>query len=529
MTADGKMGENDDPILPVEPPAVDEEGGADVDLAGGALDDDAMRDDTMRADAAKVPLRAAPSQAAAHLKTALERHRQGHFDAAIEMYNRVLIANPTNVQVWNNLGVAQRKLKRPHAAAAAYRRAIEIDPTWPGAWSNLGNVLKDLDDIDASLQAHEMALRLHPKSCANLHHVGIAHRLKGDHDLARELFRRAVAVDPDHVMANWDLARQDLLFGDYVDGWNGYEWRWKLAEMKIRTDLVRPRWDGGSLKGKTVLLYAEQGFGDTLLGLRFVPWVKSRGATVILECQPALKRLIQDLDAIDVLIERGATIPDHDVQSSLMSLPRLFGLTLDTLPPPPPLHVPAAEVARLAPLFRTGVGKLKVGIVWSGSVTFKNNGRRAVGLDRFLKFAAHRTVQLYSLQKGPPQAELAALGCPPMVIDVGRHCTDFADTAAALQHLDLVVMTDSSVAHLCGCLDKPIWNLVDVEAYWLYLHDREDSPWYPSMRLFRQTSFGDWDGVFERADKALIAAGAAAAAGRTPQLLPWRAAREGRS
>ena len=449
------------------------------------------------------------------LDTALAAHRSGNLEEAIQLYNAILLTESRNTQVWNNLGVALRKHGHSRAAAACYLKAISIDPNWPGAWSNYGNVLKELDELEESLVAHRRALSLQPRNAAHHHHVGLTLRLMGRHDQAQWHFEQALRLKPDHTMCMWDLARVLLGNGDYARGWKAYEARWQLDEMKIR-DFDGPRWNGEIIAGKSVLLYAEQGFGDTLLGLRFAKWVKDQGAAhVMFESQQALTRLVSRVDGLDHIFPRDSEIPPHDLQSSLMSLPRLFGLTLQNLPPAPCLTWQIQDRERLKQVINSSAHhrEMRVGIVWSGSVTFKNNRKRSVPLARFFQFAHIPNVKLFSLQKGPPQEDLQKLACPALVVDLGSHLRDFADTAAALQDLDLVIMTDSSVAHLAGSLDVPVWNLLDFEAYWLYLNHREDTPWYPSMRLFRQSKPNDWDGVFDRVAGELAGAAARKAQG----------------
>lgn len=450
------------------------------------------------------------------LQHAMTAHNQGRLDEAIRIYNVILSETPEDKQVWNNLGVALRKQEKYAAAAACYKIAIELDPTWPGGWSNYGNVLKDLDKLEESLAAHKRAYDLDPKAASHHHHMGIALRLLGRHEEALWHFEETIRIDPNHIMANWDLARSYLCMGDYKRGWQQYEWRWKLEEMKVR-DFQAKRWNGESLKHKKILLYAEQGFGDTLLGLRFAPWVKEQGPKhVAFESQGPLKRLIQNIPGIDSVSVRDEELPKTDWQSSLMSLPRLYGLTLDTLPPPPKLTWFEEDRLRFKKILDAicRPTELRVGIIWSGSVTFKNNHKRSVSLDRFIDFASIPNVRLISLQKGPRQRDLQELDTPRLVMDLGQHIKDFADTAAAMQELDLIVMTDSSAAHLAGCLDIPVWNLLDFEAYWLYLLHREDTPWYPSMRFYRQPSPDDWDAVFTRVAGDLCGIAARKAAGQ---------------
>ncbi|MGF1609202.1 MAG: hypothetical protein ACFCUQ_07385, partial [Kiloniellales bacterium] len=266
----------------------------------------------------------------------------------------------------------------------------------------------------------------------------------------------------------------------------------------------------------TILLYPEQGFGDTILASRFIAQVKDQGASVILECKPALRRLFTGLEGVDRLAELGAVKDGFDCHCSLLDLPGLLGLEPGCIPPPPRLTVPDEARARARHLLAPAEGRFKVGVVWSGSVTYKGNRKRAAALQRFLDLAAVPGVQLYSLYKGPLERELKESGAGPLLIDVGSNDADLADAAAVIEQLDLVVMTDSAVAHLTGSLGRPIWNLLGFSPYWIYGPAGETTPWYPSMRLFRQPAGGDWDPVFARVKEELAAAVAAKRAGNWP-------------
>jgi hypothetical protein len=309
---------------------------------------------------------------------------------------------------------------------------------------------------------------------------------------------------PDSVTAHSDRAQILLLRGDFAEGWREFEWRWKLKELRPQ-NFKQPRWTGASLPEATILLWPEQGFGDTILGVRYIPLVKERVGTVILGCKPELARLFEGLPGVDRIVMVGEQLPEFDVHCPLLSLPGLFDTHFGNIPAPAPLTVPDAAHDKLAPAFAPHARRLKVGIVWSGSVTFRANHLRATTLDRFLAFAEVPDVQLFGLQKGPRSKDLDAYGARGLVVDLAPYLDDFADTAAAVDALDLVLMTDSSVAHLAASRGRPVWNLLPYMPYWLYLTGRSDSPWYPSMRLFRQPQPGDWDAVFREAKAALAA------------------------
>jgi ADP-heptose:LPS heptosyltransferase len=249
-----------------------------------------------------------------------------------------------------------------------------------------------------------------------------------------------------------------------------------------------------------LLLWPEQGFGDTILCTRFVAQARQRVGRIVLVCQPELVRLFSGIPGADLVIPYGQ-IPAYDLHAPLMSLPRLFAPDLGRIPPPAQLAVPEPSLKKFASL-ASGT-HLKVGIVWSGSVTFKGNRLRATTLERFLRLASIPNVRLFSLQKGPRSAEIGSSGASALITDLAPHLEDFADTAAAIANLDLIVMTDSSVAHLAGSLGKPIWNLLPRMPYWLYGPEAGSTPWYPSMRLFRQKADGDWEAVFAEVEAAL--------------------------
>ncbi|MGQ0662388.1 MAG: tetratricopeptide repeat protein [Pseudomonadota bacterium] len=433
------------------------------------------------------------------------------FTAAIARAEQLVADLPATAAAWNALGVALRASGRAAAAIPAYRRALEIKPEAADVFTNLGNALKDAGRLEEAVAALTRAVELDKRSSMFWSNLGVGLRESGKLKEALAAYRRAISLDPQNVSAQVDCSQVELMLGNYTRGWTRFEWRWQTKEMKA-PPFRKPRWDGSALPKGTIVLWPEQGFGDTMLGVRFAPLVKQRVERVVVGCQPELERLFQGLDGVDRVIRYGEALPLYDVQAPLMSLPALLGTKLGNLPPAPRFAVPEAAQAKLAGPMRPAGQRLKVGIVWSGSVTFKGNRLRATTLDRFLGLAEVPGVQLFSLQKGPRRDELATAGASRVVIDLAPLIDDFADTAAAIDALDLVVMTDSAVAHLAGARGKPVWILLPFLPYWLYLTGRADSPWYPSMRLFRQSQPGDWDGVFAEVKAAL----SALAANRVP-------------
>ncbi|CAO3439871.1 tetratricopeptide repeat protein [Azospirillum doebereinerae] len=433
----------------------------------------------------------------------------------VDLLERMLAANPRDGGAWSTLGVLLRRTGQLHAAAACHRRGVEFDPNHGGIWSNLGNVLTEIGDYAEACAAHEQAFRLSPDAPSTLFNYAITLRKAGRFGRAVEMLEKGLALEPGNASLQWEAALSRLQVGDYAAGFADYEARLRIPSYRNRIPPGMP-WDGSPLDGRTLFVSTEQGFGDALLMTRYLPLLKRSGGRVILECHPELMRVLSGLEGVDAFLPAGASLPGYDVHASLMGLPRLLGTTADTVPPPVRLTVPDDAHAKAEGLLGTADGAFRVGIVWSGRVTFADNTRRATSLDRFLRFIGVPGVQLYSLQKGPPEEQLAKLGTSKLIVPLGPHLNDFAETAAVIERLDLVLMTDSSVAHLAGSLGKPVWNLVQCVPYWIYGCEGDRTPWYPSMRLFRQGLDEDWDPVFAAARAALTEAASAKARAAEP-------------
>jgi len=446
---------------------------------------------------------------------ATARFNSGNVKAAKTLLYSALRLNPVDPSLWNNMGIFLREGKHFHAAEACYRRALDCGgEADPGLRSNLGNVLNDLGRSDEAVACHELALAMNVDSQLFLQNLGVALRGAGRHAEAVKVYDRLLQKSPDHHDARWDRSQSLLTLGRYAEGWRDYESRWNLKEAGPYPRRG-PRWNGKPFPGKTLLLISEQGFGDTLLAARFLPQVKALGGRVLLECQPEVMRLLGKNGWVDGMFAKGTQPHEtYDFQLTMMSLPGLFVPEIAAIPQQPYLEADPAGHAMFANLLNKSFGPvrnpgpnnslhpLNVGIVWSGSVTFKGNAYRAVSLEHFLRFAAVPGVRLFSLQKGPPQEELKKLGLQSIVTDLSPLLLDFECTAAALGMLDLVIMTDSATAHLAGALGCPVWVLLGSRPYWLW-GSEDITPWYPNMRLFRQHKTGAWDTLFERTENEL--------------------------
>ena len=438
----------------------------------------------------------------------IEAHRAGRPAGATAFSHRATARARRASGALTTTGIPLPHRRRFAAAAAAHRKALELSPDDPGILSNLGNALKDDGRFDEAIAIKHRVIELSGETSETLHSLGIALRDAGRLDEADAAFARALALKPDDPEIRFNLALTQLHLENFASGWQHYEARWQLERQKKRA-FAQPWWHGGPFLGRTLLLFAEQGFGDTIQFIRFGPQVKALGGKVVLECQPELMRLMRSAEGIDELVVRGtpeaeAMAASADLVCPLASLPGIFRASL-TEPQGrvPYLAPPPGTGRKFAPLLARARGRLKVGIVWSGSITFSNNANRSAGLEPYLPLAGVPGVQLIGLQKGPRLDELKALVTGSLILDAGPLLEDFADTAALIQELDLVLMTDSAVAHLTGALGRPIWVMLMHHPDWRWLRDRPDCPWYPSARLFRQRTPRDWEGVFDEVGREL--------------------------
>lgn len=428
--------------------------------------------------------------------------KKGQFAEAEELYRQLLAIQMDNSHVWHNLGTTLRKREFLDASLLCHMRAVESEPDNPAFQSSYGNCLRDLDRMEECLAAHAKAYKLAPQDIQIRKNYAIALREYGHHQEALNHFEELCRLEPGNYYHAWDRAVTYMYLGRLEEGWSGLESRWQHQEMK-KYKITAPRWNGEDLKGKTLLIYGEQGFGDTILCSRYIPRINKNGGRVVLECKKQLHRLFSTIDGLDHMIDQGQDPGPHDYHIPMMSLPLIFKTTLQNIPPPARLSIPDQAPEGATKLLALGKDKFKVGIVWSGSVTFLANRKRAVTAKEFLPFAEIPGIQLYSLQKGPREEDLKLCGAEGLILELGPHLNDFADTAAVLKQLDLVIMTDSSVVHLAGSVGVPVWDLLNYYPYWLYLWDREDSPWYSSLRLFKQKYPGKWPEIFARVKKEL--------------------------
>jgi tetratricopeptide (TPR) repeat protein len=427
----------------------------------------------------------------------------GELRRAAELYAHRLQLEPNNAVVCSNLGVVYKELGDLKAAADLQRRALLLNPEMAVAHNNLGVVLARQGDSAGALSCYRRAVALKPDYVMALCNIGVQLSNGGDLAGAADYYQRALECNPEFATARFQLGIVHLLQGNFPVGWEEYESRWRARQLRLaKRKFSQPLWQGEPLEGARILLHAEQGLGDTMQFVRYVPLVAARGGKVILEVQAGLQRLLDGTPGALEMVIRGQALPDFDWQCPLLSLPRAFQTGLQTIPADAPYLKadPVASEAWAQRLARTG---LRIGVAWGGSATHPYEQYRSIPLAQLAPLMQVEGVTFYSLQKGPAAKQLQAMPAGMKLIDLDALQTDFADTAAIVANLDLVISIDTSVAHLAGAMGKPVWILLHCVPDWRWLLNREDSPWYPTARLFRQSAPGQWQDVVNRLEREL--------------------------
>jgi tetratricopeptide (TPR) repeat protein len=452
-------------------------------------------------------LRLWPNYAEAHNNLAIALCGLERYEEALLSCQEALRLRPDDHQTHNTMASAYSGLKKYDEAMRCCREALTLQPDYAEGHNHLGGVILESDgDLTEAAACFREALRHKPGHADALTNLGVVAHRRNKMAESMELLDEALRHQPNLVVAHWNRAMLLLQLGDLDSGWSEYEWRWQKHGFE-RRNFDQPRWDGSDLKGRTILLYAEQGLGDTLHFIRYAPLVKARGGKVLVECQPAVKGLIAGVKDIDFLVAKGSELPPFDVQSPLLSLPGIFHTTLDTIPAEVPyLHLGEGLTRHwqedLQRLESDRERPFRIGIAWQGSPTYVHDRKRSLPLASFGPLARLDRVELVSLQKGPGTEQLANLAGQFPVVDLeskmGNESVSFANVAAILKNMDLVISCDTAIVHLAGALAMPVWVALPLVPDWRWLLERQDSPWYPTMRLFRQTEAGRWDDVFER-------------------------------
>ena len=395
------------------------------------------------------------------------------------------------------LGAGFRLSGFPRRAVLAYRESVSLDPSNAWAWTSLGNALRDIRHLQSAIRCHRRAVAIAPSVPALTANLGLALAAANRHEEAIACFDEVLSNKPGDANARWDRGLSLLRLGRLAEGWEDYEARFDTGKLPKR-ELPGERWHGQPYPGEHLLLLSEQGIGDALWTARYLPRVKALGGKLILETRPELVSLMQHMGVADAVVPKGGPLPSADWHLHICSLPGLFTRSLADVEGSAYLSAPATRGQHAVAAIKSVKDRLRVGIVWSGSTTFEANHERRSSLDAFLTAFVMPKVQLYSLQKGPPAFELKRYPNAP-VIDLAPMLVDFCDTAAAVAALDLIIMTDSAVAHLAGAIGTRVWVLANFGSYWLWHDKPTESPWYQSLRLFRATAWNGFDRVFDNA------------------------------
>ena len=439
-----------------------------------------------------------PGYSQAHIKAAQHLLAAGRAAESIPHYQAAIETNPEIAELHCNLANARRKTGDLTAALNSVRQAIELKPKLAEAHNIMGALWKDRRRPADALESYKRALEINPNFADALNNMAEVLELAGQVESATAMYARAVEIQPESVDFHVNYGNNLLLRGNYETGWREFDWRRLHPKNMGNRVFSQPTWDGSFLVGRTIVVYAEEGLGDAIQFFRFIPLLQQRGARVIVECPAALVPLARQLPGVVDVIVTGTPWPQCHVQCSLLSLPMLMWIGLQSLPREVPyLQAEPEKIAAWKSKLDGCAGK-RIGLAWSGNPKHSRNKARSIPVEKLAALTEVPGVSFISLQK-----DCATLPDSPKLLDLTADLTDFSQTAALIANLDLVITVDTAVAHLAGAMGKPVWILVTALPDWRWLLGREDSPWYPSARLFRQETAGNWGGVVARVCAAL--------------------------
>ncbi|MBV5277649.1 MAG: tetratricopeptide repeat protein [Campylobacteraceae bacterium] len=411
------------------------------------------------------------------------------FENAQNPYLKAIEIAPEKTQAYNNIGVVYKELGENTKALSAYQKVLELNPSDPAVHNNLGNLLRNMNDMQGAIQHLERSIALNPKYVDAYSNLGAVYKESKEYEMAVGYYYKALSMNPNHTNANFDLSLIELTKGNYTLGWEKYEHRLKMTELLAKTHIFKkPLWQGEPLNGKTIILQNEQGFGDNIMFIRYAPKFKEFGAHVIIRTRSDLVSLFKSVDQKIEVISEDDAIPEHDFYLPLLSCSSRFKTTLETLVNEfPYLHVKDTYVdLQLDKKFKN------IGLVWSSSRSNKDFKNKYIGLENYTELLSIKGTKWYSLQAGNDALQIEELGLQNKLIDLSPLLTDFLTTAKIIGMLDIVITTDTAVAHLCGALNKEAWVLVPRPADWRWMQEGSSTPWYKSLKLFRQEVKGDW-------------------------------------
>lgn len=456
-------------------------------------------------DAYKRAISLKPDYAEAYNNLADLLQIQGQQDEAIENYKQVIQLKPDFVEAYYHLGNILNEQDRQEEAIVNYKKAVRLKPDFAKACNVLGELLNERRCYGETIELFRRLIQLKPDYSEAYNNMAATLIMQGHYVEALENFKQSIKLVPNRAMTHSNMGILLLLTGKFKQGWKEYEWRLNLKDNIYRDRFEQPRWDGSSFVGKRLLVCREQGIGDSFQFVRYLPMVKERGGTVIFQDRKSLLALFRQFPGIDELVEFSPNaMPDinFDYHVSLLSLPGIFATTPKTIPAEVPyLYADPAK----AKYWRNRLPgtEFKIGIIWKGAAKNRNDHNRSCALENFAPLARIDGVRLYGLQKGDGAAEVEDLPDDIVAANFGEQFEDFTDTSAAIENLDLVISVDTSVLHLAGAMGKPTWGLLPFAPDWRWLLERQDSPWYPTMKLFRQKKPGDWREVFARIEGEL--------------------------
>ncbi len=411
------------------------------------------------------------------------------FSKAIDYYQKAIQIDPNKTQAYNNIGVAYKETMQEAKALTAYQKALELNPNDAAAHNNIGNLLRNMNEFDSAIEHLKKSITINPSYADAYSNLGAVYKEAKEYEKAYGYYEQAIKLNPKHTNANFDMALIELSRGEYESAWPKYEHRLKMNELLSKTYKYKtPMWRGEALEGKTIILQNEQGYGDNIMFIRYVPKFLELGAKVIIRTRPELVRLFESIKGVSLVCsEEEEGIPEHDYYLPIMSSALMFKTTLKTIP---------SNFPYLRSLGKNGdIGldnqKTNIGLVWSSSRTNKDFKNKYIGVDSYAELLDISSANYFSLQVGE-DAIKADSNFATKLIDLSKILTDFSATASVIDALDIVITTDTSVAHLCGAIGKKAYVLVPTPADWRWMQDGESTPWYPSLKIFRQTKRGSW-------------------------------------
>jgi tetratricopeptide (TPR) repeat protein len=429
-------------------------------------------------------------------------YKQKRYDQAAQIFEIALQTDPDYNEVYSNKGAAYNKAKNYDKAIESLEIAIKKMPNHAGAYTNLGNVYNKLFDYKTAAKMHEKSIELDPKGSNAYGNLGTSYKYLGFSNKAILSYKKAIELDPNFINAHFDLATMYLSNEDFKNGWKEYEWRFRKEEMiphiiKHKDIFSKPLFTGKEdIKGKTLLLHSEQGFGDSIQFIRFLPILKEKyGCKIAVKCREGLKELFKSMEEIDVIVDRSEETPSFDYQLSIMSMPYILDIkSINDLPNKMP-YLSAEKDDSFN--IKKVKGKINIGICWSASLTGESYEGKVFDLKFFEPLMNNPKINLYSLQVGNGSEDIKKFGYENKIIDLTNELTDFSKTASLINELDLVISSDTAVAHLSGALNKPVWIPLQKIPDWRWTNKGEITRWYPSAKLFRQKTARVWDGVFQ--------------------------------